>query len=133
MNISRAAQESGLTAKALRYYESIGLLVPGRCANGYRDYSERELETLGFIQRARATGFSIEEVRDLLELHRNPSRRSHDAKQLVRGKLRRVEEQLKTLREMHSSLRALAQSCAGDESPECGILDNLAGSQMPDR
>ncbi|SHE83584.1 Cu(I)-responsive transcriptional regulator [Microbulbifer donghaiensis] len=127
MNVSQAAQRSGLTAKALRYYESIGLLSPGRAENGYRDYSERDLETLRFIQRARATGFSIDEVRDLLELHRNPVRRSHDAKQLVQEKLTRVEEQLRILREMRASLRSLADSCAGNESPECAILDNLSG------
>ncbi|SDZ88150.1 MerR family transcriptional regulator [Microbulbifer marinus] len=129
MNISQAAQRSGLTAKALRYYESIDLLAPGRADNGYRDYSERDLETLRFIQRARATGFSIDEVRDLLELHRDPGRRSHDAKRLVEEKLRRVEEQLRNLREMRTSLRGLADSCAGDESPECAILDNLSGGQ----
>ncbi|MBB3060257.1 MerR family transcriptional regulator [Microbulbifer rhizosphaerae] len=127
MNISQAARKSGLTAKALRYYESIDLLAPGRSENGYRDYSERDLETLRFIQRARAVGFAIGEVRDLLELHRNPARRSHDAKLLVREKLQHVEEQLRNLREMRATLRVLADSCAGDESPECAILDNLAG------
>ncbi|MCW8127577.1 MerR family transcriptional regulator [Microbulbifer halophilus] len=129
MNISRAAQQSGLTVKALRYYESIHLLQPGRSANGYRDYSERDLETLRFIQRARSVGFSVEEVRDLLELHQNPSRRSHDAKLLVLGKLEHVETQLRNLREMRTTLRDLAQRCAGDESPECAILDRLAGGE----
>ncbi|WP_308366872.1 MULTISPECIES: Cu(I)-responsive transcriptional regulator [unclassified Microbulbifer] len=127
MNISQAARKSGLTAKALRYYESIDLLAPGRSENGYRDYSERDLETLRFIHRAREVGFAIDEVRDLLELHRNPARRSHDAKLLVREKLQRVEEQLRNLREIRVTLRALADSCAGDESPDCAILDNLAG------
>jgi len=127
MNISQAARRSGLTAKALRYYESIELLSPGRSENGYRDYSERDLETLRFIQRARAVGFAIDEVRDLLELHHNPARRSHDAKRLVREKLAHVEEQLRNLREMRAALRSLADSCAGNESPECAILDNLSG------
>lgn len=127
MNISQAARRSGLTAKALRYYESIDLLSPGRSDNGYRDYSERDLETLRFIQRARAVGFAIDEVRDLLELYRNPARRSHDAKLLVKEKLAHIEEQLRNLREMRATLRNLADSCAGDESPECAILDSLSG------
>ncbi|WP_323844784.1 MerR family transcriptional regulator [Microbulbifer magnicolonia] len=127
MNISQAARRSGLTAKALRYYESIDLLSPGRSENGYRDYSARDLETLRFIQRARATGFSIDEVRDLLNLYRNPGRRSHDAKLLVQEKIAHIEQQLRILREMRATLRGLADSCAGDESPECAILDNLSG------
>ena len=126
MNISQAAQKSGLTAKALRYYESVELLTPGRAGNGYRDYSARDIETLRFIHRARSTGFSVDEVREFLALHGNPSRRSHDAKQLVLQKLQHVEEQLRSLREMRNSLRELVQQCAGDESPECAILDNLA-------
>lgn len=129
MNISQAAEFSGLTVKALRYYESIQLVSPCRGENGYRDYSARDLETLRFIQRARAGGFAIDEVRDLLELHRNPARRSHDAKLLVLEKLQCIEQQLKSLREMRATLRSLAEQCAGDESPECAILDRLAGGR----
>lgn len=126
MNISQAAQRAGLTAKALRYYESIDLLIPQRNPNGYREYSQSDVATLQFIQRARACGFSVEEVKELLALYRNPSRRSHDAKVLVQEKLVQVEEQLANLEAMRSSLRGLADACAGDDSPNCGILDHLA-------
>ena len=128
MNISDAAQASGLTSKALRYYESIGLLAPRRADNGYRDYGSADVQALRFIQRARASGFSVDEVRELLELQANPRRHSRDAKQLVQGKLERLEAQLNSLREMHSSLCQLADRCAGDASPDCAILDNLAGN-----
>lgn len=127
MNISDAALASGLTSKALRYYESINLLVPRRADNGYRDYSTADVQALRFIQRARASGFSIDEVRELLVLQANPRRRSRDAKRLVQGKLTRIEDQLRNLREMQQSLRDLVDSCAGDASPECAILDSLAG------
>lgn len=126
MNISQAAQRAGLTAKALRYYESIDLLIPQRNPNGYREYSQSDVATLQFIQRARACGFSVEEVKELLALYRNPARRSHDAKVLVQEKLVQVEEQLANLEAMRSSLRGLADACAGDDSPSCGILDHLA-------
>jgi Cu(I)-responsive transcriptional regulator len=126
MNISQAAQMSGLTSKALRYYESIELLTPGRASNGYREYSRQHVAILQFIHRARASGFSIEDVRELLQLYSNPSRRSHDAKLLVQEKLQQIEQQLTSLQEMQKSLRKLSDSCAGDDSPECGILDQLA-------
>ncbi|WP_346836866.1 MerR family DNA-binding protein [Microbulbifer sp. SAOS-129_SWC] len=129
MNISLAARESGLTAKALRYYESLDLVVPGRCANGYRDYAERDLEALRFIQRARATGFAVEEVRELLDLYRDPARRSRDAKQLVEEKLQHIEAQLNTLEQMRDSLRTLSSHCAGDDSPQCAILDGLSRAE----
>ncbi|MFV8781804.1 MerR family DNA-binding protein [Microbulbifer sp. SA54] len=126
MNISDAARRAGLSTKALRYYESVNLLIPGRGPNGYREYSLADLETLQFIQRARASGFAVEEVRDLLNLYRNPSRRSHDAKLLVQEKLAQIEVQLQSLQQMRDSLRSLEASCAGGDSPDCAILHQLA-------
>ncbi|GAB2881903.1 MerR family transcriptional regulator [Microbulbifer echini] len=127
MNISQAAQQSGLSSKALRHYESTGLLVPARRANGYRDYSEANLEALRFIQRARASGFSVDEVRSLLELRDNPGRRSRVTQQLVREKLSRLEAQLRDMLEMRASLASFVDSCAGDDSPRCAILEQLSG------
>ncbi|WP_444943836.1 MerR family transcriptional regulator [Microbulbifer sp. ZKSA006] len=127
MNISQAAAHSGLSAKALRHYESIGLLVPGRSANGYRDYTSADIETLCFVRRARACGFATEEVRALLGLRDNPARHSRETKALVNHKLAQVEEQLQTLLGMRATLRTFADSCAGNESPDCAILQKLSG------
>lgn len=75
LNIGSVAEAAGLPAKTIRYYESIGLIAPaGRRANGYRSYSEADMRTLAFIKRARSPGFSVEEVRDLLDLWRDGSR-----------------------------------------------------------
>ncbi|MFA0809982.1 MerR family transcriptional regulator [Microbulbifer epialgicus] len=130
MNISQAARSSGLSSKALRHYEAIGLLVPGRGVNGYRQYSASDVETLRFIQRARVSGFSTGEVRVLLELRDTPDRRSRETKLLVSEKLSQLEEQLRDLLEMRATLLALVESCAGNDSPECAILDQLSG-QFP--
>ncbi|WP_444931791.1 MerR family transcriptional regulator [Microbulbifer sp. SSSA002] len=127
MNISQAAAHSGLSAKALRHYESIGLLVPGRSANGYRDYTSADIETLCFVRRARACGFATEEVRALLGLRDNPARHSRETKALVNHKLAQIEEQLQTLLGMRATLRTFADSCAGNESPDCAILQKLSG------
>ena len=126
MNISQAARLTGLSAKALRYYESIELIKPARGPNGYREYARADVETLQFIQRARTCGFSVDEVRELLRLHQDPARQSHDAKVLVEEKLQQIEQQLQTLKAMRKTLRTLADSSAGGDSPECATLSQLA-------
>lgn len=127
MNISQAAHNSGLSSKALRHYEAIGLVVPARGSNGYRKYTMGDVETLRFIQRARVNGFSIGEVRALLELRDNPDRRSRETKQLVSEKLSQLEEKLRQLLEMRTTLLAFEESCAGNDSPQCAILEQLSG------
>lgn len=128
MNISEAARQSGLPAKTIRYYEDIGLAhPPGRSANGYRAYSNSDIHTLRFLQRARRLGFSVQECRDLLALYRDNSRASSDVKTLALhrvGEINRKIAELKTLRDV---LAHLADACAGDERPECPILDDLGG------
>lgn len=126
MNISEAARQSGLTSKTIRYYEQIELIKPERSENGYRDYSDHDLETLKFLQRARATGFGLDECRQLLDLYQNPQRRSQHVKSLVQEKLTQVDAQLKELQAMRDTLATMVSHCAGDEGPVCAIIDELA-------
>lgn len=127
MNIGEAAQKTGLNSKTIRYYEQIDLLSPARRAsNGYRDYSEQDLEILRFLQRARNAGFNIDECRHLIALHHDPSRHSHEVKDLVLEKAQRVEKQMEELKIMHSYLINLASLCQANEEPHCAILDELS-------
>ena len=80
MNIGLAAQESSLPPKTIRYYEDIGLVVPARRDNGYRDYSVDDVHLLRFVQRARSLGFSVEQCRQLLALYLDRTRASADVK-----------------------------------------------------
>lgn len=126
MNISQAARESGLSTKTIRYYEQIGLVAaPPRAANGYRDYNKRSVAELRFVHRARDVGFSVDECRQLLEIQRNPRRRSAEVKSMVLGKCAQIEQRVARLRDMHDTLRSLAAECSGDAGPECAILDEL--------
>lgn len=128
MNIQTAAKAAGLSPQTLRYYEQIDLVHPsGRADNGYRIYSSDEIEQLRFIQRARATGFNIDECRELLALQNNRSRQSKHVKNMVLEKADQVARQIETLQHMHAELLRLADSCRGDDHTHCAILDKIGG------
>ena len=92
MNINKAAERTGITAKTLRYYEDIGLVTPHRKDNGYRDYDTDDVQRLKFLRRSRDLGFSIEDCRSLLALWSDRSRASADVKAIANGHLVRVKE-----------------------------------------
>jgi Cu(I)-responsive transcriptional regulator len=127
MNISEAAERSGVSAKMIRYYESIDLLPPAaRRPNGYRDYGEPDVSVLQFIRRTRDLGFSMEEVAALLELWLDRRRPSREVKKLAETHITDLERRMKEMRSVLRTLRTLADHCQGDERSECPILDDLA-------
>ncbi|MEM9870861.1 MAG: Cu(I)-responsive transcriptional regulator [Pseudomonadota bacterium] len=126
MNISDAAQATGLPAKTIRYYEEIGLIRPDRRANGYRDFAETEVHKLRFLARARALGFGIEDCRSLLALWEDRDRASADVRQIANAHLAAIEEKITDLTAMRDTLSHLVQTCAGDIRPDCPILKNLS-------
>jgi MerR family copper efflux transcriptional regulator len=126
MNIGTVAEQSGVPAKTIRYYETIGLIVSAeRGANGYRSYSSVDTRTLNFIKRARSLGFSIEEVRDLLDLWRNKRRTSVAVKALATRHLGVLDRKIEELGAVRRTLADLIECCRGDSRPECPILDDL--------
>lgn len=130
MNISEAARRSGLTSKAIRYYEDIGLIAPARRGdNGYRQYETGAVNELHFLARAREVGFDLEECRQLLALFRDKGRQSRHARDLVLDKSAKLQARIDQLRSMQAVLNAMASRCHGDEGPECAILDDLAGME----
>ncbi|GAB3279147.1 Cu(I)-responsive transcriptional regulator [Parahaliea aestuarii] len=130
MNISQAARASGLSAKTIRYYEDIGLVVPAqRADNGYRQYGEADLDELQFLSRARQMGFDLDECRQLLSLLRDHSRHSAQARELVLEKSRQVRERIRQLKVMQRQLDDMARRCRGDDGPDCAILDDLSGGE----
>jgi Cu(I)-responsive transcriptional regulator len=129
MNISQVAQASGLPVKTIRYYEDIGLITPDRSANGYRSFSDKDIETLTFLARSRALGFSIEDCRLLLRLYADEQRSSADVKQLAQQHLDQIDEKIAHLESMRTTLQQMVQRCAGDAGPDCPILSGLACDQ----
>ena len=126
MNIGDVAARTGLPTKTIRYYEDIGLVTPQRDTNGYRRCREADMHKLGFVGRARALGFSIEECRDLLALYEDEDRASADVRQIAIGHLEEIERKITALSDMRDTLKSLVHACAGDHRPNCPILKELS-------
>jgi Cu(I)-responsive transcriptional regulator len=126
VTIKEASLTTGVTAKMIRHYESIGLIkAPTRTENRYRHYSETDLHELGFIRRARDLGFPIEDIRQLLALWRDRSRGSAEVKAIALRHIQAMEEKAAALQTMSRTLKHLAANCHGDSRPDCPILDAL--------
>ncbi|MEO8559726.1 MAG: Cu(I)-responsive transcriptional regulator [Rhodospirillales bacterium] len=131
MNIGDAARQSGLPAKTIRYYESIGLIgAPQRSEAGYRDFDDTDLHRLRFVARSRALGFSVEEVRRLLTLYADRGRASADVKAMAVEHIDAIERKIADLNAMRRALSQLAEQCHGDSRPHCPILDDLASGPV---
>lgn len=127
LNIGQAARLSGVSAKMIRHYESLGLLPKvRRTGSGYRQYSASEVHTLRFIRRARSLGFGIGEIAALLGLWQNRRRASADVKRLALGHAAELATRIAEMTAMKRSLEQLAAHCHGDHRPDCPILDDLA-------
>jgi MerR family copper efflux transcriptional regulator len=127
MNIGQAAASSGVKAKMIRYYETIGLIAEaGRTDAGYRQYSENEVQTLRFIRRARDLGFSLDRVKTLLGLWGDRERKSADVQELARQYIAELDEDIAKLQSIRGQLQHLSNCCHGNDRPECPILDDLA-------
>lgn len=128
MNIGEAAAASGVSAKMIRYYEETGLIPPaGRTVSGYRTYGPKEVQILRFVRRARDLGFPMEKVADLLALWRDRSRASSDVKHLAEAQIDALDARIREMQEMKATLEHLVHSCAGNQRPDCPILDELGG------
>ncbi|UZD89993.1 Cu(I)-responsive transcriptional regulator [Cognatishimia activa] len=129
MNIGDISDATGLPSKTIRYYEDIGLVIPKRASNGYRQFTESDLHHLRFLARARRLGFSIDSCRQLLSLYDKDDRESAEVRKLAVSHMQEIERKIAELNGMHETLAALVNACAGDHRPDCPILNDLAGAE----
>jgi Cu(I)-responsive transcriptional regulator len=129
-NIGQAARSSGVSAKMIRHYESLGLLpVARRTSAGYRIYDEADVHTLRFIRRARDLGFSITDIKRLLGLWRDRRRASAEVRRIAMKHVAGLDRKIEELLAMRRALEDLVQHCHGDQRPECPILEDLEGAR----
>ena len=127
MNIGLASKQSGVSTKMIRHYEALGLLRKvARTGANYRVYSPNDVHTLRFIKRARALGFPVEVIRELLGLWQDRSRSSRAVKTIAGGHIEELRTRIQELQAMVDTLENLAARCRGDHRPECPILEDLA-------
>lgn len=127
MNIGQAAKASGVNAKLIRHYESIGIIPKAqRSEAGYRIYSEADVHILEFVKKARGLGFSMKEIKKLVSLWRNKSRASSEVKALALAHVKEMEQKIAELDSMVQTLKYLSKHCHGDHRPDCPIIENLS-------
>lgn len=127
LNIGQAAAASGVSAKMIRHYESVGLLPQAtRTEAGYRQYGDADVQTLVFVRHARDLGFSIATIGQLVGLWQDRGRPSREVKALARRHIADLEKKALELLRMKTTLEDLVRRCQGSDRPECPIIDSLA-------
>nr|CBA30526.1 Heavy metal-dependent transcription regulator 2 [Curvibacter putative symbiont of Hydra magnipapillata] len=128
--MGEAARLSGVSAKMLRHYESLGLLgTVTRTDSGYRLYNQTDVHTLRFIKRCRDLGFSMAEIGELVGLWQNKRRASANVKKIAQKHMDELSERIAAMQAMQRTLSTLLHCCHGDDRPDCPILDDLAGDK----
>ena len=127
MDIGRASKASGVSVKMIRHYEAVGVLPKvARTSANYRVYRESDVHVLRFIRRARALGFSMNDIHELLGLWQNKSRSSASVKKIAGKHVDELNRKIAELRAMVDTLEHLTRHCHGDHRPDCPILDDLS-------
>jgi Cu(I)-responsive transcriptional regulator len=127
MNIGELARAAGTSAETIRYYERIGLLAaPPRTAGNYRDYSAAHVSRLTFTRRARDLGFSIDQIRALLDLADEKGQSCEAVDAIARAHLSEVKRKLADLKALRRELESVIGQCRHGTIAECRILEALA-------
>ncbi|PKP69120.1 MAG: MerR family transcriptional regulator, partial [Alphaproteobacteria bacterium HGW-Alphaproteobacteria-5] len=114
LTIGSLANKTGTKVQTIRYYEQIGLMPePGRTEGGQRRYGDDELDRLAFIRHARQLGFSLEAIRELLDLSDHPHRPCLEADAIARRQLKQVEQRLARLEALRTELQRMVHECSG--------------------
>ena len=126
LTIGNLAKRTGTKVQTIRYYEQIGLMPePSRTEGGQRRYGATELDRLSFIRHARQLGFSLDAVRELLDLSDHPNQPCDEADSIARRQLKQVEQRIARLEALRTELKRMVRECSGNRSANCRVLEVL--------
>lgn len=134
LRTGQVAKQAGVNVETLRYYERAGLIdTPRRTASGYREYPEATVSRMRFIRRAKALGFSLQEIADLLSLRISPTASSAEIQARAQAKIAAIEDKIRTLTRIKETLAKITMTCDGCAPlSACPILDALDGRDDQD-
>lgn len=130
MKIGQLSEQTDCKIETIRYYERIGLLpAPARSDGGYRIYDDNHRRRLSFIRRSRELGFTIDEIRGLLDLVNGGNYTCSDVKTITMEHVDSIRQKIADLKKLEKTLSRIASQCTGDATPECPIIDALYESK----
>lgn len=128
LSIGQLAKASDVKIPTIRFYEEIGLLPQAdRAANDRRIYGDAAIRRLAFIRHARQLGFSVDAIRDLLDLSDNPDRHCGAANRLAAQQLQDVEAKIAQLQTLRGELRRMVDAACMGQAADCRVIEALAG------
>lgn len=128
MTRGELSRKTGCNAETIRYYEKIGIMPePARSASGYRQYDAAHERRLGFVMRGRELGFTMEDLKSLLDLIDRRAVSCMEVEKLASVHLQSVREKIRDLKRMESVLSSTVRACSGKDVPECPLIDTLFG------
>jgi DNA-binding transcriptional MerR regulator len=126
LSIGTLAGRTGTKVQTVRYYEQIGLLPePDRTSGGQRRYGDADLDRLAFIRHARQLGFTLDAIRELLDLSDNPGRSCADVDLIAQRQLKEVEIRIARLEALRVELKRMLRDCSSDTIADCRVLEVL--------
>lgn len=131
MTIGKLAKSTGVGVETIRYYERSGFMpAPDRLPSGYRVYSVDTVNRVRFIKEAQALGFTLNEITELLGLTDDPEADCASVNKRAQAKLVEINDKIRRLKLMRTSLKRIAKYCPADEQPlsECSIINHLYGA-----
>jgi MerR family mercuric resistance operon transcriptional regulator len=132
--IGELSRLTGVNIETIRYYEKIGLLpAPLRTEGGHRLYGPREQRTLAFVRRARELGFTLDQIRTLLELGAPGNATCAEVKEIAAQHLRDIRNKIADLKRLERLLASTIAKCSGRKVPECPVVDILNARSSPPR
>jgi len=120
LTIARLAASAGVGVETVRYYQRRGLLIEPPRSGTIRRYGSEDVRRLQFIRHAQAAGFTLEEIKELLDLDSTDDRQR--ARELATARVKALDDQIRKLKSARDALKTLARECAGGEGGPCPIL-----------